>query len=380
MARKNQIQAISFIALLALMILLMGRVFLPYSSVILWSAVSYILMSPLFQRIVRRMNPHKRLYELKRHALAGLFAILTVCILGGVLFFVGVQVIGQVGKVFKDAAAYVSENPLFFRNTPVGVQITDMVSKLSLGRVDLAAMDLKAETLRLLAAYSDSIQSMAGNLLRNAGNLVISLAFLCFTLYFCFIDGAYLAGVFINAIPIDQSRTRGLMHKFRDVTINLFKGFFLVAFYQALAAFVIFFAFRVEGAMLFAILVLFCSFIPMLGCALVWFPLGISIASSRGTMTGVAFMILCAVFISFLDNFLRPLFLKDRVKVHPLLIFFSILGGLKAFGANGILLGPLVVILFFTIVDMAVEGDKGVGPGEIVAEDDEEPPAPPPGA
>ena len=43
MAQRKQIQYISFIALLALMLILMGMVFLPYLSVLLWSAVCYIL-------------------------------------------------------------------------------------------------------------------------------------------------------------------------------------------------------------------------------------------------------------------------------------------------------------------------------------------------
>ena len=47
-------------------------------------------------------------------------------------------------------------------------------------------------------------------------------------------------------------------------------------------------------------------------------------------------------------------FLKDRINVHPLVIFFSILGGLQVFGMNGLLLGPMIVILFFTVLDMLV--------------------------
>jgi len=110
--------------------------------------------------------------------------------------------------------------------------------------------------------------------------------------------------------------------------------------------------------LLFSVILLFCSFLPMVGCAVVWLPLGLSVLVSQGTIPGIVFMILCAIFISFLDNFLRPFFLRDRVKIHPLLIFFSIVGGLKAFGFNGILLGPLVIILFFTIVDIALEEEK----------------------
>ena len=65
-------------------------------------------------------------------------------------------------------------------------------------------------------------------------------------------------------------------------------------------------------------------------------------------------MCISGVCISFLDNFLRPLFLKDRINVHPLVIFFSILGGINLFGMNGLILGPLIVILFFTVLDLLV--------------------------
>lgn len=355
MMQRKQIQSLSLIALLALMIILMGRIFLPYTSVLLWSAVAYILISPLYMKLVRLMDRTKRFFEIKRHLLAGLFAVLTVFIMAGVFFFVGFQVIGQ-GRVFiEEAKSFIEANPHFFRNTDAGTAIAAVVRKVSLGTVDISAIDLKAEVLSFLSSYSANIIDITKSIVKNVGRFVISLAFICFALYFFFVDATYLANLFINAIPIDQRSTKRLLVKFRDVTKNLFMGFFLVAFYQSIAAFVIFSAFRVHGALLFAVLVLFCSFIPMLGCALVWLPLGITVILSQGFVTGIIFLVLCAIFISFLDNFLRPFFLKDRIKIHPLLIFFSILGGLQVFGFNGILLGPLIIILFFTIVDIALE-------------------------
>ena len=90
-----------------------------------------------------------------------------------------------------------------------------------------------------------------------------------------------------------------------------------------------------------------------------WFPLGVMLIPVRGIFPALLFMAACAVFISFLDNFIRPLLLKDRIKIHPLLIFFSILGGVKFFGLNGIILGPMTVILFFTIVDMVTADSPG---------------------
>ena len=153
------------------------------------------------------------------------------------------------------------------------------------------------------------------------------------------------------------------MKKFRDVLGNLVQGFFLVALYQSISAFVIFSIFHINGSLLFAVMVFFCSFIPMFGCAIVWFPLGLMLFPTKGAVIAIVFMILCAVFVSFLDNFIRPFLLKERIKIHPLLIFFSILGGIKFFGFNGVILGPMTVILFFTVVDMVTsesqEGSAG---------------------
>jgi predicted PurR-regulated permease PerM len=356
--QKKDIQSLSFVVLLALMLVLMSRVFLPYMSVLLWSAVSWVLINPLYGFITRRMNGEKRFYELKRRILAGAFAVGTVLILAGVFFFIGFQLIGQ-GRIFlEEAQVFLEENPLFFSDTTVGTTIAEIVKNISMGTVDISTLDLRQEVLGFLSAYSASIVDMSKALLKNIGNFLLSLVFICFALYFFFLDASYLANLFIKAIPINQQKTRRLLYKFSDVTKNLFMGFFLVALYQAAVAFVIFSLFQVKGSLLFAVLLFFCSFIPMLGCAIVWLPLGIGVVLAKGVTLGVLFIVLCAVFISFLDNFLRPLFLKDRIKIHPLLIFFSILGGIQVFGFNGIVLGPIVIILFFTIVDMALEDDE----------------------
>jgi predicted PurR-regulated permease PerM len=358
MEQKKRIQSISIIALLAIMLILMGRLFLPYMSVILWSAVCYIVLSPSYNRLVRRMNPSKRFYNAKRQLLAGVYALGTVLVLSGVVFFISFQLIGQGRGFLEGAKSFISNNPHFFQSPGAGLAISQVVERASLGTVNLSQIDIKAEVLSFLSTYSESIVGISRALLKNVGGFLISLVFMCFTLYFFFLDAKYLADLVIKAIPIAPQSSKRILLKFRDVTKSLFMGFFLVAFYQAVAAFAIFTLFRVDGALLFSVLILFCSFIPMVGCALVWLPLGLGILVSGNTVSALVFLALCAVFISFLDNFLRPFFLKDRVKIHPLLIFFSILGGLKVFGINGILLGPLVIILFFTIVDISLEEEQ----------------------
>jgi predicted PurR-regulated permease PerM len=131
-----------------------------------------------------------------------------------------------------------------------------------------------------------------------------------------------------------------------------------VALVQAVLAYIIFTIFRVRGALVFAGLTLISVFIPMIGGGLVWLPLGITRIMNGRVAEGIVFLIVSGVFISMVDNFLRPMFLQNRIHLHPLIIFFAILGGMRVFGFNGFILGPVVVILFLTVLDLFLTEHK----------------------
>lgn len=363
MNQRIPIQAVSIVALLALMIFFMGQIFLPYASVILWSAVFYILLRPLYKKILRKMDSGKKFYQFKRHFLAGVFSVGTVVLVAFLFSFLLINLAGQISAFVNELIAFTNSNIYFFSGTEAGREISDFVRDFSMGVLDLSSIDMKHQIVVLLRQYADSIISVSRGIVLNVSSFLLSLCFMCFSLYFFYVDGPYLANLLITAIPIDNNQTRLLMKKFRDVLGNLVQGFFLVALYQSISAFVIFSIFHINGSLLFAVMVFFCSFIPMFGCAIVWFPLGLMLFPTKGAVIAIVFMILCAVFVSFLDNFIRPFLLKERIKIHPLLIFFSILGGIKFFGFNGVILGPMTVILFFTVVDMVTsesqEGSAG---------------------
>ena len=56
--------------------------------------------------------------------------------------------------------------------------------------------------------------------------------------------------------------------------------------------------------------------------------------------------------ISMVDNVLRPIIIKGRVQLPFLLIFFSVLGGIEVFGMIGLVMGPLVLALFISVLDI----------------------------
>jgi len=62
--------------------------------------------------------------------------------------------------------------------------------------------------------------------------------------------------------------------------------------------------------------------------------------------------------ISMVDNLLKPFFISTRTNIHPLLLFFAVLGGIQAFGLIGVIAGPLVATFFLTLVEIYTQGVK----------------------
>jgi predicted PurR-regulated permease PerM len=93
---------------------------------------------------------------------------------------------------------------------------------------------------------------------------------------------------------------------------------------------------------------------------MVWGPVVIYFFFQGSILKGIALLIWGATVVSLSDNFLRPILISKRTKLHTILLFFGVLGGMKAFGFLGIIAGPLVVTICMTILD--IYSEKAVKP------------------
>ncbi|MBO5100094.1 MAG: AI-2E family transporter [Treponema sp.] len=354
MNNKNTLQTVFIFGLFALLFVLILRMLMPFFSVILWTVLLYILIKPLYQKCFNKLNKTKKFFRLKNHLLAAIFAIGTLVIIVGAMAAISILLIEQGIELLSKAEKFLVENPNFLDSEFLAEKIQELSVKTKINFAEINFDSFEEEILTFIRTYSSRLLSIGKSFVGKTGSFVISLVFVVFALYFCFLDGSYLVRLFKIAIPINASHMNVLTKKFSDITKNLFSGYILVALYQGLAAFVIFLCFGVQGSLLLAVVLMFATFIPLFGAAIVWLPIGIVLCISDSLFKGLLFLIISGVCISFLDNFLRPFFLKDRINLHPLVIFFSILGGIQLFGLNGLILGPLVIILFFTVLNLII--------------------------
>lgn len=92
------------------------------------------------------------------------------------------------------------------------------------------------------------------------------------------------------------------------------------------------------------------SFIPFVGTAIIWFPLGISRIIDGGTWQGVVLLIYGFAIISQIDNVFRLIIQKKLADVHPLITVLGVLFGIQWFGIAGLIFGPLLISYFLLLL------------------------------
>jgi predicted PurR-regulated permease PerM len=158
-------------------------------------------------------------------------------------------------------------------------------------------------------------------------------------------------------LPIKRGHQAELLSSFEEITSGVIKGQVIVALIQGALGALGFYFFGVKSPILWGVVMAIFAFIPIFGTAVVWFPAG-TILVLTGLLSknvllvwkGMGLLVYGAVVVSSADNFLRPLVVGRKANVHPILVLLGVLGGLKAFGFIGFVIGPLILALLMTFI------------------------------
>ena len=94
------------------------------------------------------------------------------------------------------------------------------------------------------------------------------------------------------------------------------------------------------------------AIIPVFGAFVIWMPAALFLAS-RGDWTQALILTFWgAVVVGLIDNLLYPILVGSEMRLHTLPVFIAIVGGLFAFGAAGIVIGPIVLAGTISILDI----------------------------
>src|SRR5260370_29628328 len=102
--------------------------------------------------------------------------------------------------------------------------------------------------------------------------------------------------------------------------------------------------------LLWGVMAMVFSFVPLVGPSLVWMPGAIVLAMQGNWVKALVLFLWGAIVISAADYIVRPRVAGGRVNANRLLILLSFLGGVKAFGVIGIFVGPVMLSLIVALL------------------------------
>jgi predicted PurR-regulated permease PerM len=178
-------------------------------------------------------------------------------------------------------------------------------------------------------------------------------------LFFLLRDSGYFAESARRISPLSDADEHMFVERFRVVTRATVLGNLLTAVAQGILGGLIFLILGLPNPILWGALTALFSLVPVVGTALIWVPWTIYLFTAGSIVRAIIFAVLQIVLVGGADNVLRPLLIEGRVKMHTLVVFFSILGGIGYFGILGMFIGPLVFAIAITFIDFyAARGDR----------------------
>lgn len=181
----------------------------------------------------------------------------------------------------------------------------------------------------------------------------VGVLLLVFLVYYLLVDGAALVAWTKQVTPLPPDVQEELYAEANATTWAVLKGHVFVAVVQGVAAGLGLLATGVPNAGLWTLVMIFLGFLPVVGVPLVWGPAAVYLGVVGRPLTGVLLVLYGVTLVAVVDDYLRAYLVDRESSMHAATILVGVLGAVYAFGAMGLFLGPVVLGLFKSTVEVA---------------------------
>ncbi len=196
------------------------------------------------------------------------------------------------------------------------------------------------------------IAGHAGQLFSSLSRLLLSFLIFFIALYYLLRDGKRVRQILIELSPLSDKEDEGVFDRLELAVNSIIKGNLTIALLQGILTTIGFTLFGVPNAILWGTVAAVAALIPGIGTALVITPAVLFLFFTGTSVQAFGLLVWGMLAVGLVDNLLGPKLVGRGMKLHPLLVLLSVLGGLMYFGPIGIFLGPLTVSLLFALLSI----------------------------
>ena len=343
----------------------------PFAGSMAWAIFLAFLLYPLHRWLTRKFRG-------REGASAGLITGLTPFVLLTPLTFLGIVFARQARALVE----YIQQSNFKLDGSTLAnleqYPVIGPVARLAREQLSVTGTDIQEWLTNSTQAILKNVATISGGFVLSALGTMVGFFFMLFLLFFMLRDGKSMFNRLQRLIPVPEEHREQLFNHLASVTRGVFFGIGLTAIFQGILVGIGFAIASMPSPVVFGVLAAILALLPAGGAAIVWIPAVLYLAAIGhwGMMT---FLLIWGVIVSTSDNFLRPILVSRYAPVSAFMVFVGVVGGIAAFGAIGIVVGPVFLALVAAILEYFDE--KVIAPNKkrLDAEADESRPPPMPG-
>jgi len=343
---QNWLVTVFFFVLLLVILYLAYLIFRPFLQAVAWAAILAMIVYPVYEWLLKVLKGKATLAAL-------ILTVLIIFLIVVPAMRVSVFLTQETVELAKTMRSSVESAEIeAWKGKPWVQRVINAWESVS-AELEFFDIDLKqsaAQGAQIASGFlASQIKDVAQNIFLFAVNFIIAL----FTLFFMLRDGKALASRIHSLLPMDQEHKDHLFQNIINALFAVIHGALITAMIQGLLAGLGYWFLEAPFYIVLAVTTAFTALFPIGGSLLVWLPTSIYLGYVEGPLwRGIALFLWGALIVGSIDNLLKPLLIGNRLRLPILILFFSILGGLKLFGIIGLILGPMIVTLLIALLDL----------------------------
>jgi predicted PurR-regulated permease PerM len=331
-----------FLLLFFISILMVGRLLWPFVSILIISLILVTFFRPVYKFMTRYMSAQ--------------FASLLTCLL--IILLVFVPLTYFVIELSKEGIAYFNfiKGINFAVKTRELIQNSELFGKLQ-SFLDGYGLALRTEDIsNNLADFVSTVgmffYTKASDWAANIINFMISFALMILTIFFLITDYERLVDFILRLSPLPEDQENQLIKKFQEIAQAILLGNGICGIIQGILGGLLFAYFQLGSPILWGGIMAVMAFLPIVGIGTILLPTAL-VLLLKGSIGKAVFTTVFYLILSLsVEYLLKPKLVGHQAKMHTLLVFLSIIGGLSVYGVMGIVYGPLIITAFLTLADI----------------------------
>ncbi len=324
-----------FYGIVALLVYLVYLVFEPFLVPLAWAVVLVVVSYPAYEWLARR-------WGLTTAAVASAVGVTLILIVPVLL--VMVAFVRQGVEAAQSIELKISNGHWVWLNY-LWQQVQQRVPGAS-------PEDLTNALRRYGEQAAGFVAARLGTILKHTATFLFDLGVTILAMFYLFRDGSLMVERLRELLPFDITHRDRMLADARGLIFASVTSSLVAAAVHGVLGGLAFVVTGVRAPIFWGVMMAFFSFVPVVGSALIWVPVAISLIAAGHTVRAIILIIFCALIVGAVDNLVRPWLISGRAEMGGLVIFISVLGGISVFGLLGLVLGPIIVATAASLLDL----------------------------